>query len=222
MRALPSTSQPCTSPDSSPLQMSSAEEAAIVARSIPRTSEQSQHSPPRLCLCSSLGEEEKQLLPSHKTRVLSAGKVKRFCRRMNSGESCPHWPDVSYETQKHLPGRCSSSSETMLCRSSFCSSQQLLPVEIPQFPTQRGARAVSLHRREKQNPGHPARSQTTPRSLLSTGFTKTSPAHPGATLSPLPFPRCRLPSIGDESGDTDRFFSQARLAHHANTSSQNT
>lgn len=128
-RALPSTSQPCTGPGSSPLQMSSAEEAPAVARSIPRTSaEHSQHSPPSAAPASGRREEGKQLLPSHKTRGLLAWKVKWLCRKMSTRESCPRWPDVNWETQKHLPGGCSSSSEMRLCRASFCSSQQLLSV----------------------------------------------------------------------------------------------
>lgn len=40
-------------------------------------------------------EEGKQLLPSHKTRLLLAWKVKWLCRRMHTRESCPRWPDVN-------------------------------------------------------------------------------------------------------------------------------
>lgn len=89
----------------SPLQLGYAEEGQSV------TGEQRTHTsraqPPR-ALVQATGRRggtemtrENNMLPSNKTPILLARKVKWLCRRTKTRESCPHWPDVNYKPQKH-------------------------------------------------------------------------------------------------------------------------
>jgi len=44
---------------------------------------------------------ENKTLPSNKTQIFLARKVKWLCRRIKPRDICPHWPDVNYKLQKH-------------------------------------------------------------------------------------------------------------------------